>query len=506
MKKTIKHLLSCIIVCAMLITVLSGATEIAEKKSSANKYAPFFEHAKDIDVLFLGSSHMLNAVYPLELWNRYGITSYNMGAPSCQLAVSYWNLMNALDYCTPKAVVVDCLFISDWQKVSANFSYQHESFDAFPLSLTKIRAAFDLLDSPKDEANVKDAEENGDTASEKPTILGLLWNYSVYHSRWTELSKEDFVKESSLEYGANSRVRVAQPKQTIENEGGTFSEDKTGRKYLRKIIEECKKRDIDIILAYLPYPITVQSMWREVNTAQEVADDYGIDYINFLEGDIVDFNVDCFDERSHVNVSGGLKVTNYLGSFLTEKYALPDHRGDPEYSYWDEDFSVYKGVKDERLSTVKDLNTFLMLLKDKDYDFVLGIGDPRIFEDETTVSLLRNRGVNVDEVGEGTKYIVVQGDDSRVIDSDEANRNNEEPAPSDPDDGSDAMVQSDIDHLISDNSEWYQEEKILANVYNSDGTGLVNTSVFAIPAGSTATDTIPKEDGAALTSRAVRVD
>jgi len=506
MKKIIKRLLSCIIVCAMLTAVLSRATKIAERKSSDFKYAPFFEHAKDIDVLFFGSSHMLNAVYPMELWNRYGITSYNFGSHSCAIAGSYWNMMNALDYCTPKAVVVDCLFLANQRKASDNFSYQHLTLDAFPLSLTKIRAVFDLTNDPYNKVTEESEEEGEELAYEKPTRIGLLWDYSVYHSRWTELTEEDFARKSTHEYGAEARVRVDQPDPVIENKGKTLEKDTTGQKYLRKIIEECRKRNIDVLLTYLPYPISNTTNWREVNTAQDIADEYGIDYINFPEEDVVDLSVDCYDENSHLNVSGGMKITDYFGDYLTENYGLTDHREDPEYAYWDKDFTVYKSDKDERLNTAKDLNTFLMLLNDDDYGFVLNIGDPRIFEDETTMTLLRNKGVNVDEIGRGTKCIIAYGNDTRVINSDsEGERNYGELIPFILDDRSGVIDKIDEGYLILDNNKLYQEERIFANVYNSDGTGMVNSSVFAIPATSTSIDRTPEQGHIVLKSRAQRV-
>ena len=509
MKKALKHLLSCIIVAVMLITVMSRATEITERKASDFKNAPFFDHAKDIDVLFLGSSHMLNAVYPMDLWNRYGITSYNFGGHSCQLAGSYWILMNALDYCSPKTVVVDGMFLASQGKAADNFSYQHLSFDAFPLSITKIRAVFDLMnDKTGDTATEENTEENANSGYEKRTAIGLLWNYSVYHTRWTELSEEDFAGESTHEYGAEARVRVVAPEETIENTGKKFSGETTGVKYLRKIIEECKKRNIDVVLTYLPYPITKTINWEEVNTVNDIAEEYGIDYINFQEEDIADFNVDCYDARSHMNVSGALKITDYFGDFLTDKYDMTDHREDPEYAYWNEDFAVYKQDKDARLGTVKDLNTFLMLLSDKDYGFVLDIEDPRIFEDETTIELLRNRGIDVDEIDDETKYIISCGDDTRVLNAEAAESVNLGDIIPSAENGEDGIViDPDEGEPVTEDDTLYRDGKIIANVYNSDGTGLVNVSAFAIPATSTGLDRTPQKGGQiVLVSRAERVN
>lgn len=87
----------------IIIFVLVGvAAKITERKDSRKKYQDFMELADQIDVLFLGSSHVLNGINPVQLYSEYGITSYNMGKPGGMVTESYWTLMNALDYCTPK--------------------------------------------------------------------------------------------------------------------------------------------------------------------------------------------------------------------------------------------------------------------------------------------------------------------------------------------------------------------------------------------------------------------
>ena len=60
-------------------------------------------------VLFFGTSHVNNAVFPMELWKDYGITAYNFGGHANAIATSYWVMKNALDYTHPKLVVFDCL-------------------------------------------------------------------------------------------------------------------------------------------------------------------------------------------------------------------------------------------------------------------------------------------------------------------------------------------------------------------------------------------------------------
>ena len=79
-------------------------------------YRGFYKMKKNtIDVLFLGSSHTASGFNPQDLYNEYGIRGYNLGSNSQNLWVSYYWLREALQYQSPKVVVLDCymLFIDE---------------------------------------------------------------------------------------------------------------------------------------------------------------------------------------------------------------------------------------------------------------------------------------------------------------------------------------------------------------------------------------------------------
>ena len=59
-----------------------------EGKGAYNKNGDFLRVADECDILFLGTSHVTNAVYPMELWKDFGITSYNISGYGHPVAVS----------------------------------------------------------------------------------------------------------------------------------------------------------------------------------------------------------------------------------------------------------------------------------------------------------------------------------------------------------------------------------------------------------------------------------
>ena len=374
--------------------MLIGVTRVLERKESRNKYEPFFEHAEDIDVLFLGTSHVLNGVFPMELWHDRGITSYNFGGHGNEIATSYWVMINALDYCEPDVVFIDCTYISNHAKGSL-FSYMHQSMDAFPLTMNKIRASIDLSDDPDSDWLVSQSSQGAQTKARTP--MEYIWDYSVYHSRWNELTKADFVSDNTLEYGAESRIGIVKPAESVPNTGEKITDDRNGTRYLYMMIEECQSRGIEPVLMYMPYPAT-QITWEESNTISDIADSYGIKYINFMEDDVIDLNTDMYDSTSHINPSGARKITESLGAFIDDNLDLTDHRGEPVYTYWDEDYSLYDEFKISNLRAQEDLNTYLMLLYDRNYECDVRINDKNVLNDKTTVTLLEALNVDTSQI------------------------------------------------------------------------------------------------------------
>ena len=400
-KRIIIKRIICVTLClALIICGLAVLTRLTERKTSTEKYHDFFAEKNDFDVLFLGTSHVTNGIYPMELWNDYGIVSYNMGGHGNYLPTTYWVLMNALDYTTPKLVVLDCEFLSATSGIR-DVAFNHISFDAFPLSLTKIKGVFDLQYNEMFSPRV----DYGDTPeADNMTVLDFLWDFDVYHARWDELTEDDFKPVCSVEKGAEYRIGVAEPDQ-FGYLDVRLEEETSGTVYLRKIIEECQSRGIDILLTFLPFPANYTEH-MEANTMVDIANKYGIAGLNFLDmtqdwngsGCIVDYYTDCYDSFSHLNPSGARKVTDYLGEYIINNYNIPDRRGDAAYSDWFEDYDKYNSMKEDALKEETDSENYLMLLSDKNYDTEIELTDDALLESYTYALLIRNIGLDTSTI------------------------------------------------------------------------------------------------------------
>lgn len=361
--------------------------------------APFFEQEEEYDVLLFGTSHMGYGVYPLELWNDYGIVSYNLGGHGNPMATTYWTMMNAFDYKTPKLVVIDCYLLHYMTKTHDSFSSVHLSFDAYPFSRNKIAATLDLLD---DEVAGMESEQ------EPRTRLEVLWDYAVYHDRWNDLGEADFSPEYSGEKGAEHYIRVVPAEKIMSvSKGNKLEEETVSVRYLHKMIEECRNRDIDVLLTYLPFAAD-ETGWMEAEKVSDIAGQYGVNYINFLEEDVINYATDYCDKECHLNLSGAGKITDYIGQYIAKHYDIPDQRNNTAYAGWQTDYQNHQNSLLNELRGLESLDKYLMMLSNDNYTTVIEIHNKEIWENDMYRNLLGNLHVDCGQTAGDTGVLVIR--------------------------------------------------------------------------------------------------
>lgn len=380
MKEGLKVITWLVIISLFVGIGLHYLSWIVERKDSYSKYEPFYQQEENFDVLFIGQSHVLNGIFPMELWNEYGIVSYNMAGHGNRLATTYWVMKNALDYTQPKLIVVDCGMLAQEDKTGLA-EQVHLSLDHFPLSKNKIAAIEDLF--PEDD-----------------TKWDFLWKFSTYHNRWNTLTAEDYEPTLNIEKGAESRINVAIPAKTRYFESTFKTEgDTMGVQYLEKIIEECQSSDINILLTYLPFPDPTG--WQaESNRVKDIAKEYDVNYLDYHTlYKVINDKTDFYDVDSHMNPSGARKITSYIGEYIMDNYDIKDQRKNPMYKQWHDDYAVYSEFKLQNLKSEDELNNYLMLLHDYNLSYAIYLPtNPAIILNSTKVQLLKNLGIDTDKI------------------------------------------------------------------------------------------------------------
>lgn len=384
MKRKLLHVLQAVAFFALLAFTLCVVSRVVERKQSRQKYGPFLENPQAYDVLFFGDSHVVNAIFPMELWEDYGLASYNLASYGNSLPVSYWTIRYALDYAQPKLIVLGVKDAEKDYKLTGSSGDLHTALDGLPLTRTKAQAIEDLLDDPE----VRDDDGN--------RYVDMKWEYYIpfgkYHGRWNELNKGDFRYTPDRQKGALMAVGVCTPYDyEIIDDSEMLEEVGWGYSYLRLIIRECKRRGIELMLVHIPHPALERGQMA-ANTVGSIAQECDLHYVDFVNLDqVADYNVDSYDPYSHLNPSGARKVTDYLGRFITEHYDVPDRRSDPAYQSWNEDYAVYDRDKLNLIRGQKELKNLLMLLHDTHYSVCISVKPgSALYEDDKLITLMHN--------------------------------------------------------------------------------------------------------------------
>ena len=172
----------------------------------------------------------------------------------------------------------------------------------------------------------------------------LLFPLDTMHSRYKELTKNDFVDENnSINYKGFDYRNTTEVFETpdVSTMTESFVIDEKHEKYLRAIIELSKENNIPLVVMVTPNVLTPEEQGH-FNYVEDICMEEGVTYIDFnkmYDELSIDFSTDMA-EKVHLNFSGTKKLTEYLGNYIVNNYDIPDHRGDAKYSSWDIDAKI----------------------------------------------------------------------------------------------------------------------------------------------------------------------
>ncbi len=279
----------------------------------------FYLEKLDTDIIFVGSSTVYNGICPVILWEEFGFTSYDRSNASQPIWTSYYMIKDAIECHKPKLVVLDIGFIKYWDTY-AEEPANRKAIDGMRFSKTKL----DCIETAKD-------------TDEK--LSDYLFPVFRFHTRWKELSPEDFIyifSRKPVTY--NGFLMDFWTTEKLPERNGYILKDNTklGNRnvsYLRKTIELCQKEEIQIMLMKVP---SYSDNWSFDYDRQldEIVAEYGITYINFdsYSAEIgLDYLKHSPDEGNHLNTPGAELFTSYLGSYINSAYDVPSHVKEEAY-------------------------------------------------------------------------------------------------------------------------------------------------------------------------------
>lgn len=353
-------------------------------------YLNFYKMEDDtIDVLFLGSSLAATAYIPQEMYDRYGIRSYNLASEKQSPVVSYYWLKEALRYQSPKVLVMDCNYFFNTNDLILNSPE------------ISIRRALDYMKwSPVKLEAIQTICE----LDQSQSWSSYLFPNIRYHERWAELTENDFaltemVDGYDLKGYAPLAGRCGSGDDYIPYENNDFGKETVMpplmENYLDKIYSLCEQEDISLILINVPQ---LNADAGKFHTIQKYAAEHDLAFYDFNEKNLYEasgyhFPTDSSDS-SHTNLWGARKITVYLGGILAEQYEV----GGKTDAQWENTKDSYVDIqKDCELIHITDIDEYIEALNDDRYSvFISAKGSYASGLKSSTIQKLRKAGLKVD--------------------------------------------------------------------------------------------------------------
>ena len=287
-----------------------------------------------IDVLFLGTSSFRNGFSPMTIWEETGITSYLRATAGQLPLVSYYYLLEALEYQQPKVVVLEGASLFSNTDVDKNESAIRKSVDPMRLSRIKLKLIRDVV-----------------SASKNQTFDSYIFPLLRYHDRWKELERLDFEYRQIDQYDPFRGQYITRGRKPLPEYSGleekiekTETYDAEALYYYQKIVQLCKEKHIEVVLVTLPRMKNFS--YAEHVGIQQFADQYGLRYVDYNMPELltsvgIKSSLD-YQNTTHLNVYGSQKISLDFSAMLKSEFAIADKRDDPAYLKWNEDQQIFQ--------------------------------------------------------------------------------------------------------------------------------------------------------------------
>ena len=338
MKKIyIKKFIVFIFIFILLFNLLQ---QIFRNKSRDNEFLALrwqqYKQMDAPDILYMGSSPLMNSIYPIITWEKYGVTGLNLATSSQTPMTIFYQLKYALTCHIPKVVVLDLVGLTGDR--NADIEMFEPTYRIITETIPDLKIKNELI------KNIVTLNKNQDYAS---------WFFPLlrYHDRWSELSQTDFDNDFSeikifppYSYGAAMQT----DKKAVAEDKRAYSETSINEKskhWYDCIIKLCRENGIECVAVFPP--VFVGNVDGERESKIKYCNEQGIPYIDYTtDGAIymlgLDLETDYWDGGGHLNVWGGEKLSQNLGGRLVEMYDLKKHTEENIAAEWNAKLNDYR--------------------------------------------------------------------------------------------------------------------------------------------------------------------
>ena len=320
-RKKKKPIVPIVAVVLIFLVLLGIATRLLQPKYmtdlvEGSMLSQYYRESGDHDVIFIGDCEVYANFTPMEMYREQGITAYVRGSSQQLIWQSYYVLKETLEYETPKVVVLNVNAMRYSEPVSEAFH----------------RLTIDKMRWSDEKVGIIRA-----SMMEEETFLSYVFPILRYHSRFDELTKEDFqyfLRTKDNTWNGHLVNQNVLPVESLPTKRvlADYTFGDICWDYLEKMRQLCGDNGVELILIKAP---SVYPYWYEEydTQIQEYADKNGLAFYNFLdyvEEIGIDYQLDTYDEGLHLNLSGATKLSKFFANILAQDHGIPDHRADGE--------------------------------------------------------------------------------------------------------------------------------------------------------------------------------
>ena len=300
------------------------------------------EKENSLDIVLLGASDIYAYSAPLA-YSLQGFTSYPYAVSAC--SVCFWKAMleDILAHQNPQLIVVETTGACyDTQRELHNNGALHYIMDSMPFRL-KQQAIRPLL-----------TEENDSAAA-------FLFPGLKYHSNWNDPEdlKANYLNVRMLQKQGHAILRGTYTSRFaigLQSEARNIADDRAeqpldaeAEQALREFLETCREQNLPVLFTCFPHQITTEDDevyrdFKRTNTIGKIVEEYGFPFLNMetLSDEIgIDPERDYYN-RTHLNLYGQQKLTEYLARYIGEEVGLvPGAQNEEQIRAWEESSDYY---------------------------------------------------------------------------------------------------------------------------------------------------------------------
>ncbi len=312
--------------------------------------------AEDVDVVYIGASGAS--------WNWNPVIAYRENGVASQLLASELLPADAIPYLvkeaslkSPKLYIIDTLrFVG---KTYGEISRVESVVVNMRFSANRLAAAEDMLEHYSTEEK-----------------LLKYTTFPFFHSRWDELSKDDFLPADSdfMGYHVRRLEGTEDKPQGIEQLSMTARTPRAELvENLEHVLEECGKLDGQVLFIVSPND---SELGEYLAYFRDAVTEAGFDYLNTCAYvDEMGLGEGDFDKGVHLTVYGAEKYTAWLSAYLRETYGLPDRREETGYQEGARYEQAYEDYKEYVIRNGKMFNQYLGSITDPRYSVFVAAMD-----------------------------------------------------------------------------------------------------------------------------------